>query len=187
MQAQNVVSQQRRSAIWGVGWERCIFLSLKRLLFSTRHREMYREEVRLLTLIRREAKDARVSEIPYRYKELFYPNTNIWKENVLSPSLETVKYHWTSTWPHLAGPKYTFGITFFNAAVFCLNLKEELQENVRVVSSHTCWHCHSSPSHHPHGHTIPSWWWNRSRIHSCWHAIRLHNCGVVNYVGWCCV
>lgn len=51
----------------------------------------------------------------------------------------------------------------------------------------SCWHCHSSPSHHPHGHTISSWWWNRSRVHGCWHAIRLHNCGMVNYVGWCCI
>lgn len=116
----------------------------------------WEEQVRLLTLVRWEAKKERVSEIPYRHKEkLFYLTTSIWNEDALSPSLEIIKIppkthaSWSSQ-NHIedAGlddlqtsllnnfvtlPSTPLAPHFCNAAVFCLNLRgEPHQDDIRV-------------------------------------------------------
>jgi hypothetical protein len=51
----------------------------------------------------------------------------------------------------------------------------------------TCRHGHGGPSNHAHGDPIASRRRDGSRVHSRWHAIGLHHCGVVDDVRGCCI
>lgn len=206
------ISRQGRSVIPGVGPKHCIFLSSKRLLLSTgtekcigkrkSHTWHWYDETQRVqewVIFYTEMKQNYCSIIPTLKRgcgtSILRGDQGTAEQEQTLTQLDSLRRHRTAqpaqvllNWHLYDSIQYTCGITFPNVAVLHPGLKGELhREKAMVGSAHTCWHCHSRPSHHPHGDPVPPGRRDRSRIHGCWHSIGLHDCGVVDYVGWCCI